>query len=56
MKGHGSKFGRKREAAIAALLAEEYQAEAARVASIDLSTLKQFASAIPKAKLTRSWR
>src|SRR5579864_761022 len=42
MKGHGSKFGRKKEAAIAALLAEKNQAEAARVADIDLSTLKRW--------------
>jgi len=42
MKGHGSKFGRKKEAAIAALLAERSQAEAARVAGIDLSTLKRW--------------
>lgn len=42
MKGHGSKFGRKKEAAIAALLAERNQAEAARVAGIDLSTLKRW--------------
>ena len=56
MKGHGSKFGRKKEAAIAALLAEKNQAEATRVAGIDLSTLKQFASAIRNSKLTRDWR
>ena len=42
MKGHGSKFERKKEAAIAALLAERNQAEAARVAGIDLSTLKRW--------------
>ena len=42
MKGHGSKFGRKKEAAIAALLAERNQAEAARVVGIDLSTLKRW--------------
>src|ERR1039458_7091249 len=42
MKGHGSKFGRKKEAAIAALLAEKNQAEAARVMDIDLSTLKRW--------------
>lgn len=42
MKGHGSKFGRKKEAAIAALLAEKNQAEAARVVGIDLSTLKRW--------------
>src|ERR1017187_2145176 len=42
MKGHGSKFGQKKEAAIAALLAEKNQAEAARVVGIDLSTLKRW--------------
>ena len=42
MKGRGSKFGRKKEAAIAALLAEKNQAEAARVVGIDLSTLKRW--------------
>jgi hypothetical protein len=42
MKGHGSKFGRKKEAAIAALLSEKNHAEAARVAGIDLSTLKRW--------------
>jgi hypothetical protein len=42
MKGHGSKFDRKKEAAIAALLAERSQAEAARVVGIDLSTLKRW--------------
>jgi hypothetical protein len=42
IKGHGSKFGRKKEAAIAALLSEKNHAEAARVAGIDLSTLKRW--------------
>ena len=42
MKGHGNKFGRKKEAAIAALLSEKNQAEPARVAGIDLSTLKRW--------------
>ena len=42
MKGHGNKFGRKKEAAIAALLSEKNQADAARVAGIDLSTLKRW--------------
>src|ERR1039458_1410591 len=42
MNGHGSKFGRKKEAAIAALLAERNLAEAARVVGIDLSTLKRW--------------
>jgi hypothetical protein len=41
MKGHGTKFGRKKEAAIAALLAEKNQAEAARVVGIHLGTLKR---------------
>ena len=42
MKGHGTKFGRKKEAAIAALLSEKNHAEAARVVGIDLSTLKRW--------------
>jgi hypothetical protein len=42
MKGHGSKFGRKKEATIAALLSERTHADAARVAGIDLSTLKRW--------------
>jgi hypothetical protein len=42
MTGHGSKFGRKKEAAIAALLAERNHAEAARVAGIDVKTLKRW--------------
>jgi transposase-like protein len=41
-KGHGSKFGRKKEAAIAAMLSGKNQAEAARVAGIDPSTLKRW--------------
>ena len=42
VKGHGAKFGRKKEAAIAALLAERTQAEAARAVGIDLKTLKRW--------------
>ena len=42
MKGHGNKFGRRKEAAIAALLMEKNHAEAARVVGIDLSTLKRW--------------
>jgi hypothetical protein len=42
MKGHGSKFARKKEAAIAALLTERNQAEAARAVGINLSTLKRW--------------
>src|ERR1051326_3147916 len=41
-KGHGSKFERKKEATIAALLSERSHAEAARVVGIDLSTLKRW--------------
>jgi len=41
-KGHGSKFGRKKEAAIKGLLSERNQAEAARVAGIDPSTLRRW--------------
>ena len=39
MKGHGTKFGRKMEQAIAALLTERNQAEAARVAGVGIATL-----------------
>ena len=42
MKGHGSKFARKMEAAIAALLTERNHAEAARAVGINLSTLKRW--------------
>jgi hypothetical protein len=42
MKGHGSKFGRKKEVAIAALMSEKNHAEAARVAGINLKTLKRW--------------
>jgi hypothetical protein len=42
MKGHGSKFERKKDAAIAALLSERNHAEAARAVGIDLSTLKRW--------------
>jgi transposase-like protein len=39
MKGHGSKFGRKKEAAIAALLTARSIEEAARAAGIGTATL-----------------
>jgi len=39
MKGHGSKFGRKMEAAIAALLTQRNVEEAARTAGISTPTL-----------------
>jgi hypothetical protein len=39
MKGHGAKFNRKMEAAIAALLTQKNQEEAARTAGIALTTL-----------------
>jgi hypothetical protein len=42
VKGHGTKFGRKKEAAIAALLTQKNQEEAAREAGIDLKTLKRW--------------
>jgi hypothetical protein len=42
MKGHGTKFGRKKEAAIAALLTQKNHEEAARAAGIDLKTLKRW--------------
>jgi transposase-like protein len=40
--GHGSKFGRKKEAAIAALFSGKSQADAARVVGIDPSTMKRW--------------
>jgi hypothetical protein len=52
-KGHGSKFGRKKEAAIAALLSEKNHAEAARVAGIDLSTLKRW---LRMPEFVEAWR
>ncbi|MEQ1949359.1 MAG: hypothetical protein ABL995_19355 [Bryobacteraceae bacterium] len=39
MKGHGAKFGRKQEAAIAALLIQRNTEEAARTAGVGHSTL-----------------
>ena len=42
MKGHGGKFGRKKEAAIAALLTQRNHEEAARATGIDLKTLKRW--------------
>ena len=39
MKGHGAKFGRKQEEAIAALLTQRNIEEAARAAGIATSTL-----------------
>ena len=42
MKGHGSKFGRKKEAAIAALLTQRNIEEAARVAGIGTQTLHRW--------------
>ena len=50
MKGHGCKLGRKKEVTIAALLTERNHAEAARVAGIDLSTLKRWLR-LPEFKL-----
>lgn len=41
-KGHGSKFTRKKEAAILALLNERNHAEAAKAVGIDLTTLKRW--------------
>jgi hypothetical protein len=40
-KGHGSKFGRKKEAAIAALLTAKNHEDAARATGIDLKTFKR---------------
>jgi hypothetical protein len=42
VKGHGTKFGRKKEAAIAALLTQKNHEEAARVTGISLKTLKRW--------------
>jgi hypothetical protein len=42
MKGHGTKFPRKKEVAIAALLTQKNHEEAARVAGINLKTLKSW--------------
>jgi hypothetical protein len=42
VKGHGTKFGRKKEAAIAALLTQKNHEEAAHAAGIDLKTLKRW--------------
>ena len=42
VKGHGSKYGRKKEAAIAALLTQKNLGEAARAVGIDLKTLKRW--------------
>jgi hypothetical protein len=42
VKGHGTKYGRKKEAAIAALLTQRNHEEAARVTGIDLKTLKRW--------------
>jgi hypothetical protein len=39
MKGHGAKFGRKMEGAVAALLTQKNQEEAARAADISVATL-----------------
>ena len=41
-KGNGSEFGRKKEAALAALLLGNSQAEAARSVDVDPSTLKRW--------------
>jgi len=42
VKGHGTKFQRKKEAAIAALLTQKNHEEAARAIGIDLKTLKRW--------------
>jgi hypothetical protein len=42
MKGHGSKLGRKKAAAVAALFTTKNHAEAARIAGVDPSTLKRW--------------
>ena len=40
--GHGSKFGRKKEAVMAGLLAGKSEAEAAQAAGVDPSTVKRW--------------
>ena len=42
MKGHGSKFERKKEPAIAALMTQRNQEEAARAAGISVKTLQRW--------------
>jgi hypothetical protein len=42
IKGHGAKYERKKEAAIAALLTQKNHEEAARAAGINLKTLKRW--------------
>jgi len=42
VKGHGAKYGRKKEAAIAALLTHKNHEEAAHAIGIDLKTLKRW--------------
>jgi len=42
MRGHGSKFERKKEVAIAALLTQKNYEEAAHATGIDLKTLKRW--------------
>ena len=42
MKGHGAKYGRKKEAAIAALLTHKNHEEAAHAIGIDIKTLKSW--------------
>jgi hypothetical protein len=42
VKGHGSKFEQKKDAAIVALLTQRNHEEAARVTGIDLKTLKRW--------------
>jgi hypothetical protein len=42
LKGHGAKYEHKKEAAIAALLTQKNQEDAARVAGISLKTLKRW--------------
>ena len=42
MKGHGTKFGRKKEEAIATLLSHRSIEEAARAADIGINTLRRW--------------
>jgi hypothetical protein len=42
VKGHGSKFGRKMEAAVTALLSQRTQDDAAHIAGVSIATLQRW--------------
>jgi hypothetical protein len=56
MTGHGSKFGRKQEEAIAALLSQRSQEDAARVAGIAPKTLVRWLKAPEFAQMSSDVR